>query len=72
MYYRDNVPLAVLCQAKRNLTSSASYRLALNLEKQLTSSKHMVQARHSDLDYLKMSLNLHVLPNFMVSTVPAL
>lgn len=32
----------------------------------------MVQACHNDLDYLKMSLNLHVLPNFMVSTVPAL
>lgn len=32
----------------------------------------MVQACHNDLDYLKMSLNLHVLPSFMVSTVPAL
>lgn len=32
----------------------------------------MVQACHSDLDYLKMSLNLHVLPNFMVSTALAL
>lgn len=32
----------------------------------------MVQACHNDLDYLKMFLNLCVLPNFMVSTVPAL
>lgn len=32
----------------------------------------MAQAYQNDLDYLKMSLNLCVLPNFMVSTVPAL
>lgn len=70
-----HTPLALLCQHKSHwdLLSSVFYwNRSLNLERQLSSRKHTVQACHTDLDDLKMFLNLHVLPSFMVSTAPAL
>lgn len=68
-----HTPLALLCHHKGHwdLLFSVSYwNRSLNLEGQLGSRKHMGQACHSDLDHLKMSPNLHVLPSFLSCQLP--
>lgn len=68
-----HTPLALLCHHKSHwdLLFSVSYwNRSLNLEGQLGSRKHTVQACHSDLDHLKMSPNLHVLPSFLSCQLP--